>query len=313
MLNFDMNTQNNSGVVGAEDDLPARRGVREDKKSVLQSLMDVISPKSDTTLRETIEEYIVEGDDAPALDQVSRHEKELLSNILQLRDLTVQEVMVPRADILALEVSSSKDDILKFFAEVQVSRVPVYNETLDDVWGTVHIKDVLVALAHGAELRLEDLVSDIPVISPSMQLLDLLLDMRQSRRHMALVVDEYGGIDGLITMGDIIESIVGEIDDEHDRDDDPEMVTAAGGAVLADARVELEDFCERYGHILTEEEMEENDTLGGLLFYLAGRVPARGEVFSHGSGAIFEVVDADPRRINRIRIRNIPVIQSDEE
>lgn len=309
MFNFDMNNNGSSpsqSPADADEDPLSRSPRRSEKKSLLKAVVDSLSSKSDTTLRETIEEYIEDQVETPSDDQAARHEKELLSNILQLRDLTVQEIMVPRADIQALEVSASKEEILKFFSSVQVSRVPVYNESLDDVWGTVHIKDVLSALAQGHHLRLEDLVSDIPVISPSMPVLDLLLDMRQSRRHMALVVDEYGGIDGLITMGDVLEAIVGEIDDEHDRDDDPKMVATANGSILADARVELEDFCERYGDILSEEEIEENDTLGGLLFYLAGRVPARGEVFSHPSGAVFEVIDADPRRIHRVRIRNLP-------
>lgn len=279
-------------------------------------LSQILGGKGDNhvkdTIRDTIAEYIETPEEEGQHDPTSYHERFLLSNILQLRDMTVDEVMVPRADIKALEVSTPQEDVLKFFTHVQVSRVPVYHDTLDDVWGTVHIKDILATLAENKSVVLEDLITDVPVISPSMPLLDLLLRMRQTRRHMALVVDEYGGIDGLVAIGDIIEAIVGEIDDEHDHDDDPQMVDTAGGSVLADARVDLDDFCNRYGAILSEEEREENDTLGGLAFSIAGKVPARGEILTHESGMIIEIIDADPRRINRMRIRNIPRVTEQE-
>ncbi len=261
---------------------------------------------SKDSIRESIAEYIDETIDEFDIDLASYHERLLLSNILELRDMTVNEIMVPRADIKALEISTPQDEVLKFFAGIQVSRVPVYDGTLDEVRGTIHIKDILGVLAINQTVVIEDLVTDVPVISPSMPLLDLMLQMRQSRRHMALVVDEFGGIDGLVTIGDIIEAIIGEIDDEHDTDDDPKMAQTANGSVLADARIDLDDFCEQYGDMLTEEEHKESDTLGGLAFSLAGKVPARGEIITHESGMLLEIIDADPRRINRMRIRNIP-------
>lgn len=263
--------------------------------------------KSDTSLRETIEEYIDEQNEAENSDPSSQHERLLLSNILKLRDLTVSEVMIPRADIKALEVSTPQPEVLKYFSEIQVSRLPVYKDTLDEVLGTVHLKDVLSKIADNQKVILKDIVTDVPIVSPSMPLMDFLLKVRQTQRHMAMVIDEYGGIDGLVTIGDVIEAILGEIEDEHDREEDhPMMVEANNGHVLADARVELDDFCEAHGNILSKEDHDESDTLGGVVFHLAGRVPARGEILEHKNGMVFEILDADPRRVNRVRIRNIP-------
>lgn len=261
-------------------------------------------------LREAIEEYIDEPPH-PETDAVSAHERVLLSNILHLRDVRVYDVMVPRADIAAIEIETGREDLLDFLAERQFSRFPVYRGTLDDVLGTVHIKDVITAIAQGRKIRLKDLLADIPVISPSLPILDLLLEMRKTRRHIALIVDEYGGIDGLVTMGDVMEAIIGEIDDEHDRETAPQIVEEADGSILADARLDIEEFEQRFGAILSEEEREESDTLGGLVFAMAGRVPARGEVLAHATGMIFEVLEADPRRISRLRIRDIPKPSND--
>ncbi len=261
--------------------------------------------KTDDSLREAIEEYIVEPGSFNT-DSVSTHERILFSNILKLRDISVVDVMIPRADIVALDVDTPKDDLLTLLSEQQFSRFPVYTETLDDVLGTVHIKDIVAALAKGQTIQLKDLIIEIPIVSPSMSILDLVLKMRHSRRHMALVVDEYGGIDGLVTIGDVIESIIGEIDDEHDNQVDPQMIESPDGAVIADARVNLDEFEERYGAILDSEEREESDTLGGLVFDLAGRIPVRGEVITHSSGMVFEIMEADPRRISSVKITCIP-------
>lgn len=261
-------------------------------------------------LREALEEYIEEPAN-PGTTEISAHERLLLSNILRLRDIKVYDVMVPRADIASIEIETSKDDLLDFLADKQFSRFPVYRGTLDDVLGTVHIKDVITSIAKGTKIRLKDLLTDIPVVSPSLPVLDLLLEMRKTRRHVALVVDEYGGIDGLVTMGDVMETIIGEIDDEHDRETSPQIIEEADGSVLADARLDIEVFEQRYGAILSEEEREESDTLGGLVFAMAGRVPARGEVLTHATGMVFEVLEADPRKISRLRIRDIPKPSND--
>lgn len=276
--------------------------------NILGWIKGTLRGKPDASLREALQEYIVDGEEGGVLrSSVAEHEKTLLSNILKLRDMAVFDVMVPRADIAAMEVNTSQEDLLKLLAEKQYSRFPVYRETLDHVLGTVHIKDIVAKLAKNKPVFLKELVREIPIVSPAMHVLDLLLQMRQSRRHMVLVVDEFGGIDGLITIGDVIEAIVGEIDDEHDINiREPEIIEAPDGTIIADARVDIDQFEARFGKILTEDEREESDTLGGLVFSLAGRVPVRGEVLTHQNGMVFEVLDADPRRVSRLQIRNIP-------
>ncbi|MGH1397702.1 MAG: hemolysin family protein [Alphaproteobacteria bacterium] len=272
----------------------------------LEFIKSLLKPKTDTSLRDAIEEYIEEPD-ALEMDAEALHERALFSNILALRDIAVDQVMIPRADILAIDVNASRDDIFAMLADKQVSRIPVYKDNLDDVLGTIHLKDIIACMANNKEFSIKDNITEIPIVSPSMPILDLLLTMRQSRRHMALVVDEYGGIDGLVTIGDIVESVLGEIDDEHDPEQETQILEQDDGALLVDARYEIEDFEGRYGHVLKDEEREENDTLGGLVFTLAGRVPARGERLKHSSGMVFEIMDADPRRVHLIRVRNVPV------
>ncbi len=248
----------------------------------------------------------------PAYDFITSHERILLSNILKLRELKVINVMVPRANIVAIEVDTSPKELLALVAEKQYSRIPVYRDTLDDVLGTIHAKDVLSAVARGEQPTIKKLITDIPIVSPAMTILNLLLKMRQSSRHMALVVDEYGGIDGLVTIGNVIEAIVGEIDDEHAVDEIPQLVVHDDGSVLADARMPVEEFDNRFGQVLTDEERNVSDTLSGLVFFLAGRIPARGEIISHHTGMLFEVIDAGPRRINLLRIGNIPSLPAPE-
>lgn len=278
-------------------------------KSFLGKIRGIFKGRPDTSLRETLEEYIEEEREGKtAQDSVSAHERELLANILKLKDLKVFDVMIPRADIVAIEADTPQKELLELLAEKQHSRIPVYQETLDNVLGSIHIKDILSTLAKGQKVNIQKLVREVPVVSPTMHVLDLLLHMRESKKHMALVVDEFGGIDGLVTIGDVIETIVGEIDDEYDPDDTQELIENPDGSIIADARYDIDEFERRYGKILTEEEREESETLGGLVFYIAGRVPARGEVLTHDSGTVFEVLDADPRRVNRLRIKNIPAV-----
>lgn len=264
------------------------------------------SKNGSENLREALEEYIEELHDNGESAHIAQHEQTLISNVLHLRDLTVVDVMIPRADIEAIDINTSQEDLMALLAEKQYSRLPVYKDSMDNIVGTIHIKDILSHLAISKDFRIKDLMRDVPIVSPAMPVLDLMLQMRQSRKHMALVVDEYGGIDGLVTIGDVLETIVGEIDDEFDSEEQPELIEKADGTILADGRVDIEEFEERYGELLTEEERNDIDTLGGLVFSVAGRVPARGEVLKHDSGLVFEVLDADPRRINRLRIKNIP-------
>jgi CBS domain containing-hemolysin-like protein len=248
---------------------------------------------------------LVEDPGAPPAAGQS-HERTLIANILEIRDQPVSDLMVPRADIVAVEADIEREALLHLLASRPHSRLPVYRETLDDVIGMVHIKDVLAAIAARSDFSLSDIVRPVSIVAPSMRVLDLLLDMRKTHQHMALVVDEFGGIDGLITIEDLVEGIVGEITDEHDRAVPAELSERPDGSLLADARVPIEVFEARVGPVLEQEERDEVDTLGGLVFSLAGRVPSRGELLTHSSGLEFEIVDADPRRIKRIRVRNPP-------
>ena len=255
------------------------------------------------SVREAIEELIEEsGNDVSSLEN---EERVLLSNILSLRDITVEDVMVPRADITALDINTPVSDLIKIINAEAHSRIPVYQETLDDAIGMVHIKDVMAARTIGEELELRNIMRDVLFVAPSMQVLELLLEMRVKRTHMALVVDEFGGVDGLATIEDLVEEIVGEIEDEHDQDGNPQLTVNSDGSIEVDARASIEAFEEQVGKVLTAEEREEFDTLGGLVFSLVGRVPIRGELVKHSSGVEIEIVDVDPRRIKSIRIHGL--------
>ena len=271
-------------------------------------LRSALGSKPEGNWRETIEELIEDHDDdaAPSEATVAVHERQLIANVLSLRETTAADLMVPRADIVAVEIDTPFAELRSILSKRAHSRVPVYRETLDDVVGLVHIKDV-VAMGgdNDADRHLNDIIRDVLIVAPSMPALDLLLEMRQTRQQMALVVDEFGGIDGLMTIEDVIEEIVGEINDEHDVEATPNVEPMPDGSWLADARVPVEDFEELVGPILDDEEREDIDTLGGLVFTHAGRVPVRGELISHPAGLELEVVDSDPRRVKSLRIRKI--------
>ncbi len=261
------------------------------------------------SLREELEELIEEhGDEEHAQDEapIDPHERRLLGNILKLHELTAADVMVPRVDIEALPVETPFAEAARAMAEHGHSRVPVFRETLDDAIGIIHFKDLLPYAVDGRAVPLAQLVRKVLFVAPSMPLLDLLLQMRLSRVHMALVVDEFGGIDGLVTIEDVIEEIVGEIEDEHDDADQPKLNERGDGSAIADARMPIKTLEERARRPLRPSEHDEVDTLGGLVFALAGRVPARGEVIKHPSGLEFDVLDADPRRVKRLRVRGLP-------
>jgi CBS domain containing-hemolysin-like protein len=282
------------------------------QKGIINYLKSVFKIKTEHTLREALEEYIEEVEEnGETTSSIEVHERLLLSNILKVRDLTVVDVMIPRADIASIDIETSQKDLLALLAERQFSRFPVFRDSLDNVIGTIHIKDIIAHLASSKRIEIEDLVREVPIVSPAMHVLDLLLMMRKMKKHLALVVDEFGGIDGLVTIGDVIEAIVGEVDDEYEHEEKAEMKDIGDGSVVADGRVDIEEFEEKYGEVVSEDEREDIDTLGGLVSAIAGRVPARGEVLSHTSGITFEIIDADPRRVNRLRIRNIP--KSDED
>ena len=266
----------------------------------------------DSQLRESIEEIIEEIEESTTDEDadvpIGDDERVMLSNILNLRHLTAYDVMVPRVDILAVEFGVDADQLIEHMRSAGHSRLPVYRETLDEVLGMVHIKDVVDYVRRDKPFDLSDILRRVLIVAPSMRVLDLLLQMRESRLHMALVVDEYGGIDGLVTIEDLVEEIVGEIEDEHDALQGHELRRRSDGTIVADARATIEEFEALVGPVLSDEEREEDvDTLGGLIFTIADRVPGRGELIEHqASGIVFEVLEADPRRIKRLRLRNLP-------
>lgn len=299
------------------DSEPPQQGSKESAKQTsdagfigwLKGAMGIEKANDGNSLRDVLEEFIEEAEGRPEGNDavVTSHERSLITNVLKLRDMTVVDVMIPRADIVAIDVNTSQEDLLFLLSQKQFSRIPVYRETLDDVLGTIHIKDILATLAQGQRIDIANLVRDMPIVSPAMHVLDLILLMRNRRKHLVLVVDEYGGIDGLATIGDVVEAIVGDIDDEYEQDDEPQLTVNRDGSIVADARYDIDDFQEKYGTILNEEDSEDVDTLGGMIFAMIGRIPARGEIIAHESGITFEILDADPRRVNRVLIRNLPL------
>ena len=237
----------------------------------------------------------------------------LLRNMLGLRDITAEDVMVPRADIVSVDITDSFDSVMRQISKASHSRVPAYEGGVDSIVGMLHIKDLLVHLLQEKQPALSGLLRPVLFVSPSIRLLELLQEMRLKRQHLALVVDEYGGIDGLITIEDLVEEIVGEIQDEHDDDEAPHVEIAHDGSATANARLEISVLEDMFGDLLDESEREEVDTIGGLVFSLAGRVPVRGEVIRHPSGLEFEILDSDPRRISLIRISGIAPQQDRSE
>jgi magnesium and cobalt transporter len=285
---------------------PIMSGSRVSFVNRIRSMLGTRTPEP--TLRESIAELMQEAADAPAAQdppsELDRHERLLIQNILRLRETTADDVMIPRADIVAIRADLTLEQTIEQIRSDGHSRLPVYREQLDDIIGMVHVKDVFACVGRAEAFSLEAIMRKPLMVAPRIRVLDLMLQMRQQRVHMALVVDEYGGIDGLVTIEDLVETITGEIDDEHDDEATPMVTERPDGALDLNARLPVEEFEKRMGPILSEDERDADiDTVGGLVFTLAGRVPAKGEVISHPSGLEFRILDADARRIRRLRAR----------
>ena len=302
----------------------------ENGESLLNRLLRALGLKSGTT-RDELEEVLEEG----AGDETgfSPEEQALLKNILGLRERRIEDVMLPRADIIAVQQDISLGDLVKVFENAGHSRLVVYNETLDDPAGMVHIRDLIAfmtaraavkpeanamrkkPLPAGLDLKKVDLslplsatniVRTLLFVPPSMLAIDLLSKMQLTRIHLALVIDEYGGTDGLVSMEDIVELIVGDIADEHDEDEAPSVKRQADGSFIADARASLDDAVAAIGtEFGVGDAADDVDTLSGYVVTLAGRVPSRGEVVPGPGPFEIEVLDADPRRVKRVRIYNV--------
>ncbi|MHA6684970.1 hemolysin family protein [Mesorhizobium sp. A556] len=294
--------------------------------SLLQRVTGLFRPRNGPSLREEIADALAEtATDASAF---SPGERAMLNNILRLREVRVEDVMVPRADIEAVEIDTTLGELLSLFEQSGHSRMPVYSETLDDPRGMVHIRDVLAHITKIArvkkgratkkapaptalDLARVDLTRSIheltlirPVlfVPPSMLASDLMGRMQAARTQMALVIDEYGGTDGLASLEDIVEMVVGDIEDEHD-DDEPMITQAGDGVFIVDGKAEIDDVTKMIGdEFAAGEHGESVDTIGGMIFNTLGRVPARGEVVQAIPGFEFHVLDADPRRVKRVRI-----------
>jgi CBS domain containing-hemolysin-like protein len=282
------------------------------RSGLFWKLQSLLRRREAESVRDRVEELIerrhedkreTEGEE-PDESDLDIHERALLSNVLRLQGTTAYDVMVPRADIMAMPEDLTIQQAIALIQKDGHSRYPVYREGLDDIVGMVHIKDVFASVGREGSFDLKSILRRPLFVVPSIPVLDLLLQMRQSRVHMALVVDEYGGIDGLITIEDLVETIVGDISDEHDEDVAPQITERADGTIELDARTPIAAFEARLGQVLTDEERGADiDTVGGLVFTLAGRAPAKGELVSHPSGLEFQILDADPRRIRRLRVR----------
>ncbi len=232
---------------------------------------------------------------------------ETVPGMINLRRMRVDDVAVPRADLISVSFDISQKGLVDVFRKSGNTRLPVYKETIDEPVGFVHLKDFALHYGFNAvndELNMKALLRPLLYVPPSMPIGVLLQKMQSERMHMALVIDEYGGVDGLVTLEDLVEQVIGEIEDEHDAEEDAFWVKSAPGIYVAKAKAPLEELEGEIGMRLSDVETgEEIDTLGGLVFLLTGRVPARGEVIPHKSGAEFEIIDADPRTIKRIRLR----------
>jgi len=236
-------------------------------------------------------------------DGISKQERVMLMNILKIDEILARDIMIPRAEIIALEESISFDEAIKIFVEGAHSRIPIYNEQLDNITGMLHIKD-LVKYQTENDIKgnfIDSIKKDILHIPPSMPALDLLIKMQLTRLHMGVVIDEYGGVDGLITIEDVIEEITGEIEDEHDDKDVSMFIKLSPNTFEANARLSIVEL-EKISQIQLINEDDDTDTIGGLVATVAGRVPQRGEIIKHDSGIVFTILDADPRRIKTIKI-----------
>lgn len=302
---------------------------REGKPRLMERLRAMLRLGGAST-RDDIEDAL----EAPAGEgEFSPKERAMLKNVLGLHEIRIADIMVPRADIVAVGIDAQLGDVLSLFRTAGHSRLPVHGETLDDPRGMVHIRDFLDYIAGAVQTRaaarreaigeaaqgrfagrlvgaidfslpLESakILRPVLFVPPSMPAIDLLVKMQATRTHMALVIDEYGGTDGLVSIEDIVEVIVGDIEDEHDEAESPDIEKQADGAFIADARASLEDAVAATGlDFSTIDDAEDIDTLGGLITTIAGRVPVRGEIIA-GPGCEFEILDADPRRLKRLRI-----------
>ena len=254
-------------------------------------------------LKQSIETVL--DNDLKGTEGISKHERLMLLNILKIDGIRSSDIMIPRADIGAVELNDSFEKVLEVFIKEAHSRVPIYEKNLDNIIGMIHIKD-LVNYQNQKKMEtnfLQNLKREILEIPPSMPVLDLLLKMQLTRLHMGIVIDEYGCTDGLVTIEDVIEEITGEIEDEHDEKNLPMLIKSSLNTFEASARIEIDELQKVTNvEFLNSYDNDDVDTLGGLIFSITGRVPQRGEIIKHSSGTTFEIKDADPMKIKSVKV-----------
>ena len=243
------------------------------------------------------------------VNKTQKHENELLKNLAGLRGITAIDVMVPRVDIVTVSMSDNFNDIVNQLTKANHSRVPVTGETKDDIVGIIHIKDVLANINSKKKNHIKYILKEPIFIAPSISLLDLLNEMRVKKRHMALVVDEYGGIDGLVTIEDLVEELVGEIEDEHDETSEIKIEKLNVNTIIVEARATLDFLQEKLSLDLSKFKNEEFETLGGYIISLSGRLPIKGEVFRETKNEIeFEIINSDKRKIIKVKIKGLKLL-----
>ncbi len=276
--------------------------------SAIRWFREKMGGRSEGSIREMIEEAL--EDESEANSAISAEEKSLLKNMIHFGELTAHDVMIPRAEIMGIRRDMSLDALKRHVIEIGHTRIPVYDDSLDTIEGFIHVKDLFPYLISDRTFEIAHIMREILFIPPSMRIVDLLLKMRVSGCHIAIVVDEYGGTDGLVTMEDLFEELVGEIQDEHDGHEHQPQLRWQGDHVLeVDARIEVAQLEAALAETLGSEEdsADEVDTLGGFIFQTLGRVPVRGEVVMLKPTLKAEILAADPRRIRQVRLTRVPL------
>ena len=273
------------------------------KSNFIKKIFKFFSTEDKNNLRESIQGAIEESSkNGHDNSNLTNKEKTILENILTINKLKASDIMVPRAEIISASYQSNYDDLILIINKESHSRIPIYRKDLDDVIGMVHIKDLIKFISSSSkeEFQIKNIMKDILFVPPSMPVLNILLKMQSTKLHMALVIDEHGGTDGLVTIEDLVEEIVGEIQDEHDNEEIIDFKKIDDKTFVADAKMEVNDFIQRTKMDFNSDKV---DTLGGYVFSLINRVPHKGEIIkTEDKKYAFEIIDADPRKIKVLKI-----------
>lgn len=276
------------------------------KKTFIDILKPLFKKKNNNNLENNIENFLNKKLKQKKFLKIN--EEKIISNVFELPGKLVSDIMIPRQDIISVDSSININKLAKIIGRTSHSRYPVYQRNRDNIIGMIHIKDVMSCWENKKIVNIKKLMRKTLFAPPSMTVLDLLLKMRTSHIHMAIIIDEFGGVDGLVTIEDLVEEIVGEIKDEHDaqkENKENKGSTMGDGSLKISARMLIKEFEKKYGNIFSvNEDIKDIDTMGGLVFHLFGRVPLKGEIIKHQNGCEFEIIEADSRRIRKILIKN---------